>query len=504
MKKISMIILVFLLSLVVYFFEFQDKSILQPNYLYQVYLDDEILGVIESKDELVSYIDREGIHIKEKYNVDKVYPPNGLQIKKIITYSDKVDNVVDVYLKLKNLKPFTIEGYKFTIKREDEENKIVYTTSKEIFEGAITNTIETYVGSEEYDKYINEEQEQILTTGILVDDVYIEENVTVNEVRIPTNEKIFTDVNEMSKYILFGTTEESQKYIVKPGDTIQKIADNNQIGVEAFLISNTDLTSADNILYVGQEVSLAVPKPLVAVAVEYTSVEDQVNSYGVEEQTDSSMNIGDQLVVQEGEDGLNRVTSKIKKINGEISYALIKHDKTVVLKPAQNKIIKVGINKVSTIGSLLWWKWPTAGGFITTPYGYRTHPIYGYYQFHQALDIAGPGYGSPIYASNNGVVIAKKFSPKRSQGGNGYGNYVIINHNNGYYTLYAHLSGFVPSLQEGSTVSRGQIIGYMGTTGDASGPHLHYELWTMPPWSSGSSGSGRPVGNINPYSVSYH
>ena len=69
MKKISMYILVFLLSLVVFIFGFQDKNSIEPNYLYQVYLDDEVLGVIESKDELEEYIDKECASIKEQYKV---------------------------------------------------------------------------------------------------------------------------------------------------------------------------------------------------------------------------------------------------------------------------------------------------------------------------------------------------------------------------------------------------------------------------------------------------
>ena len=88
--------------------------------------------------------------------------------------------------------------------------------------------------------------------------------------------------------------------------------------------------------------------------------------------------------------------------------------------------------------------------------------------------------------------------------GSSYGYYITINHNNGYYTTYAHLSGFARGLKIGSTVERGQLIGYMGMTGSATGPHLHYELWTLPPWSAGTNPqTGCPNGNINPLSVSH-
>ena len=493
MKKVSIWILIFLLSMGIFILGFRNKNNILPNYFYQVYLDDEVLGIINSKKELEEYIDRKGKTIKEEYKVDKVYAPNGLQIKKIITYSNEVDEVKKVYRKLSQLKPFTIEGYQFTIKTEDSKN-IIYTTNKEIFEEAIKNTISTYLGKEEYQAYLDNNQKKIDTTGALIDNVYIDEDISIKQTKIPVTEKIFTDLNELSKYILFQTLEEQEKYTVKTGDTIEKICDEKKIGVQALLISNPELTSKDNLLYNGQVLSLAVPKPMVAVVAEYTNVEDQPSLYQIEEKQDPTMNIGDEEVIQEGENGIDRITSKIKKVNGEINYAV--NTKTVVMKPSVSKIVVVGTRKVSNIGSLQWWKWPTASGyFISTGWGGRNHPIYGYYQFHQGLDITGPGYGSPIYAANNGTIIKAEYSAKANQGGNGYGYYIIINHNNGYYTTYAHLSSFARGIKVGSTVERGQVIGYMGMTGDATGPHLHYELWTQSPWSNNLSG------NINPYNA---
>src|SRR5574344_2108593 len=187
MKKIGIIILILLLSAIVFLFEFQDNITIVPNYYYQVYLDDEVLGVIKSKSELEEYIDNEGSSIKEEYNVDKVYAPNGLQIKKIITYSNDIDSVKTVYKRLKDLKPFTISGYQFTIKSKEEgvDKKIIYTTSEEIFKKAIDNTIATYVGKTEYDAYENETQEEITTTGTTISNIYIDEDIMVKSVKIP-------------------------------------------------------------------------------------------------------------------------------------------------------------------------------------------------------------------------------------------------------------------------------------------------------------------------------
>ena len=94
--------------------------------------------------------------------------------------------------------------------------------------------------------------------------------------------------------------------------------------------------------------------------------------------------------------------------------------------------------------------------------------MWGYRELHTGLDIIGTGYGSRIYATNNGKVIVAEYHYS-------YGNYVVVDHNNGYMTVYAHMSRIAARV--GQTVARGQVIGYVGCTGSCTGPHVHYEVW---------------------------
>lgn len=113
------------------------------------------------------------------------------------------------------------------------------------------------------------------------------------------------------------------------------------------------------------------------------------------------------------------------------------------------------------------WAWPCPGcSYITSRFGNRFHPIFGEWRYHSGLDI-GAGYGSAVVASDGGTVIMADVN-------GGYGNCVMINHGNGYYTLYGHLSGYAVS--QGDAVGQGQVIGYVGDTGWATGPHLHFEI----------------------------
>ncbi|MGI4819316.1 MULTISPECIES: M23 family metallopeptidase [unclassified Brevundimonas] len=106
---------------------------------------------------------------------------------------------------------------------------------------------------------------------------------------------------------------------------------------------------------------------------------------------------------------------------------------------------------------------------VSSNYGYRVHPIAGYRKMHQGMDFAAST-GTPIIAPADGVVVeARRWG--------GYGNWIRVRHSNGLETGYAHLSRFASGMRAGQRVTQGQVIGYVGSTGNSTGPHLHYEMW---------------------------
>jgi len=112
---------------------------------------------------------------------------------------------------------------------------------------------------------------------------------------------------------------------------------------------------------------------------------------------------------------------------------------------------------------------PVDGARMTSRFGLRRHPILGYRKMHQGIDF-GAGHGTPILAAGDGVVVeARRWG--------GYGNWVRIRHSNGWETGYAHMSRYGKGIRAGQRVSQGQVIGYVGSTGRSTGPHLHYEVW---------------------------
>ena len=111
---------------------------------------------------------------------------------------------------------------------------------------------------------------------------------------------------------------------------------------------------------------------------------------------------------------------------------------------------------------------PINGARLSSRFGARRHPVLGYTRMHRGIDFAAPS-GTPIMAAGNGKIV---FRGRKG----GYGNYIKIRHNGDFATAYAHMSRFAAGIKSGSYVKQGQVIGYVGSTGMSTGPHLHYEV----------------------------
>ena len=156
--------------------------------------------------------------------------------------------------------------------------------------------------------------------------------------------------------------------------------------------------------------------------------------------------------------------------NGNVLFAYMKNDgKEISLYryTDKNKVTGYYTSDGKSIERALM-KTPINGARLSSTFGFRRHPILGYNKLHQGTDFAAPT-GTPIMASGSGVV-------ERASWFGAYGKFIMIRHNSTYKTAYAHLSGFAKGIRSGSRVQQGQVIGYVGSTGRSTGPHLHYEV----------------------------
>lgn len=478
MKKAVYAVLCIIISITVVYFGYTNINNNSIKTYYNVYLRGELIGTINSEQEFFEYVDQKEMEYKKIYSVDTINAPQNLDIQKLITYQTNTDSVVDIYNKISEKSNFTISGYQINI-ANDNKQITLYIIDHEILEKAISNIIEMYVGKENYENYKNDNQEEIKTTGNYINNVYIDNDITIKKYDIPVNEKIYTSSEELTKFFLYGNQGYEKKYIAAIGDTVDSISYKNKISIEEFMIANPNFNNSQSLLYPGQEIKIGLTDPQIQVTVEQTVTEDTPFQYKTIETVDETRLIGDDVIVQQGENGMLRVSRNEKIVNGINTYTQPLTQE--LLKPSIDKIIIKGGKKVSGVGTFKDLAWPTESGWnISSGYFYRIHPVTFVREFHDAVDIAGTGYGSEIYAIDNGVIELK-----RDIGS--CGNAIEINHNNGYYSLYCHLSRF-GKISVGQAVEKGQVIGYVGMTGRATGPHLHFAIWKGgKPWASGAS-----------------
>ena len=473
-KTIILVIFAFILSIGLVYFTSKKEQSFEAKEVYRVYMDGKSIGLVSSKEELESIIDKEEQSIKAKYNVSKVYSPTGLTIQKETTYSEKTQSANALYEKIKDTDDFNIEGCTFTITREEEvgdenaeedsDKKIektiqkIYALNCEMFDDAVENTLISFVDKESVEAWREERQQEITSTGKTIKGISIKETTTIKEGLIPVNEKIYTNIKDLSKYFMFGNQETQKIYSVKEGDTVESIANANNLNVIEFLIANQDITNENALLYVDQQVVVSLIDPIITIVESTYEVERQTDKYQTEIIYDNSMYVGYTEVEQQGKDGEVLVSKDVVRENGQITKANITGKE--IITPSINRVVRTGSKTVISIGSTEFWAWPTKTPYIITS---TFSPRWG--KHHDAIDISGTGRGSPIYAANDGTVIVAGWKGS-------YGLCVEINHNNGFITQYAHLDKIYVKVGQG--VQMKQVIGTMGNTGFSTGTHLHY------------------------------
>ncbi|GAE48429.1 M23 family metallopeptidase [Mesobacillus boroniphilus] len=286
-------------------------------------------------------------------------------------------------------------------------------------------------------------------------DVKLTKEVSQSEEKVDPQEVL--SVQEAVQLLKKGTLEE-KKYQVKEGDVLGSIANAHNLTLAELLILNEGLTE-DAVLKPGRELNVTVLRPFVEVVVDRQVYAEEEMAYEKEVIEDSNMFKGDTKTKQEGQVGMKGVTSSLTEQNGRV----IKKEviKETVLKEPVKEIIVKGTKMVPSRGDGTF-VWPTNGGYVSSRQGYR------WSRMHKGIDIARPSNYTIKAADNGNVVYA-------GNKGDGYGNKIIIDHNNGYRTMYAHLASI--SVSVGQTVSRGSSIGIMGRTGNSTGIHLHFEVY---------------------------
>lgn len=253
---------------------------------------------------------------------------------------------------------------------------------------------------------------------------------------------------------------EQKVYHVEKGDSPSVIAEKNNMGLSKLYQLNPGLKDGTSVIHVGDEIIITAPEPLLKVTAKYeTSYQEPILKTVVEEK-DPTMYVGVSKIKSEGKDGVQNVTAVITKVNGQQVASEIK-DKEV-LSPMEPKIRLVGsmpLPPKATTGTFIY---PLKRYIFSSGYGYR------WGSFHGGIDLAAPR-GTTIMAADGGTVTHAGWHS------GGYGYMVTIQHTNGHKTLYAHMSKVTCTV--GQKVAQGQKIGEVGSTGNSTGNHCHFEIY---------------------------
>lgn len=291
--------------------------------------------------------------------------------------------------------------------------------------------------------------------NIKVTKVDIKETIQVEEKNVPVK-KIVEE--EKAYQLLTVGTEKLVTHVVKSGESLWSIARDNKMSVSDLQAANPQIKSER--IDIGDEIKLTKAEPFIHIVATIEKAEVKKVPFDVEVISDKNMLRGKEKVQQEGKAGSKEFRYQIVKVNGTTVDTQFIEGK-VLEKPVKKVVVRgskmVLASRSSGGGGSLYWP---ARGSITSRFGYRGR------EYHTGLDIDGST-GAPIRAAEDGTVIDTGWA------GN-YGRMIKVNHGSGVQTWYAHLSR--SKVKVGDKVSRGEVIGSMGSTGRSTGSHLHFEV----------------------------
>ncbi|MDO4504070.1 MAG: M23 family metallopeptidase [Clostridia bacterium] len=278
------------------------------------------------------------------------------------------------------------------------------------------------------------------------------ENIEIKDGSFSDDE--FKSIKEIEK-ILKGNIKKTEPYTVKENDTIEDIAD--KFGMDVNKLFDLNNLSYTDEIHVDDEISVEEEKKLLNINLFKIITEEKEIPFETQIEKDNEKEVSYRYVKQEGKNGILETTFRV-------NYS--KNGTEINRQEIERNMASETIPQVEIVGTKEEFKliWPVPYSHkVTSPFGQRWGKL------HSGIDIADSNItGQDIVASENGTVKSVKFDK------NGYGNYVVISHNNGYETLYAHCNSI--SVKEGQTVKKGEVIGKIGSTGHSTGAHLHYEI----------------------------
>lgn len=398
---------------------------------YEYSYNGRTLGLVKEQDDVAKVLDAAATGLTKEYGVDVQIDINrDFSFRKVVIMNRHTDNDDEVLAKLTYMQ----DARALASGIFADGKKVAVVDSKRTANEVLEEIIDRYTDSDKKYEYVG-----------FKEDVNVEETYT-------TLGKLMSE-DTAEKRLLAGKTPE--EYEAKRGDSLKSISEDKDIPIQLLKALNP---SAKKRMEEGEKVLVTDKEPLVTVVTKQKEKRYKKMDFKVKKIKSDNLYEGVTEVHQRGKKGKMRITSLVTRENG-VKVGSVNLN-TKVLKEPVTKIVYVGTKKrPSYIGSGHLIN-PCPAGYWSSGFGQR------WGRLHRGIDMACAA-GNPIYAADGGIVITASFNYS-------YGNYVKINHQNGMITTYAHCSALL--VHVGQKVAQGEQIARVGSTGNSTGAHCHFEV----------------------------
>jgi murein DD-endopeptidase MepM/ murein hydrolase activator NlpD len=421
---------------------------------YLVYMGNERIGAVTQPEVIEQHIITKYKELEQKYpNVHMVYNSSDLRYEYRRLFLSPANNAaavkqVDKRLKASALgveiklngKVLGVIKDRFAAERVLSQFKAKYIPKKAQKKKRVT--IASFSANYEA---VEQTSPRVLEEVKVMEDVEFE-NVEVEPSKVLSEEQVTA--------LLKTGGQEKKLYKVKPGDTLSGIA--TKLNISSDLIRDNNKWIVDDALFPDDLLDVTKWRPALSIKTVEIEKEKQNINYRTIYKADPKLKMGHIIVVKKGVEGKKIATYRLTKINGKLDQEEL-IDEQILHEPV-TAIVRRGTKIVKGVGTGNF-RFPVYGARMTSSYGYR------WGRLHKGMDLVSSN--RTIMAADTGRVVYAGYKSD-------YGYHIIINHGNGYETLYGHLRSM--SVHVGEVVEAGDPIGIMGNTGDSTGTHLHFEV----------------------------
>mgnify|MGYP001183714653 CR=1 FL=1 len=416
--------------------------------VYHVYVADEWIGTVSNPDVVDDFKVAKYKQIEQQYpDIHMILNTEDVVVKAERAYKAASDDEAALAELDKRLVAhavgveLVVDGEVIGIVRDKDEAEQILAAIKSKYTGEMNQKGRVGILSE--DTALSPGESEVLEAGFVEEVVLRQKPIDPSELDDPEEIKTRLETGDV------GPT----KYVVQEGDCVSCIAQRFNIPTQVIYENNPWIEN--DLIRIGDVLDLTVLQPTLSVQTVEKVVEMQEIQHDTEYILDDNLRQGVVQVISPGKNGSKYVTFLVTKINGMmmseefLSEEIIEEPVTAVARKGTKVVLGEGTGKFA---------WPVLNATITSGFGQR------WGRLHKGIDMTG---NKSILAADNGKVEYAGYKDD-------YGYHVIIDHVNGYKTLYAHMSSY--TVKKGQIVEKGEKIGTMGNTGDSTGTHLHFEI----------------------------